>query len=236
MKSQEWELQSGLKFNLEVPETPTEFDGLPGGRVGLCVECANDDVMYRGPFAVVRDLLAEAVAAEYTQVVRATKPHPNSARAKKGETVFAESPGKYLARAAVEVNPQAGDGEEALVFQPLLDKIMATSAELIAKRNEGTKLTDDEEKQVVEFSVEKAARTGSGGLVGKGDLNDAANLIAQGPEKLAISLGKLQAAMNLPEAIVLDATDPELAKRQLGLKLKEYRAQIMKQQVAGLSA
>lgn len=224
METKQWELQSGLIFNLDVPTTAEEFDSLPGGRVGLVVECAVDDVMYRGPFADVRDQLAEAIEIEYTNVARGTKPHPNKERAAKGETVYAESPGKYIARAAAELNPNAADGEEALIFQPLLDKIMADNA---AK--------PDTDKTKIKFSVEKAARTGTGGLVGKQDLETAGLMIAKGAEKLAKALVNLQSELSRPTAIVLP-TEPEAQKKALALLIKEYRGVLAKRGMANLDS
>ena len=214
MTNKECELQSGLKFNIQVPESVTEFDALPGGRVGLCLECAIDDVLYRGPFADVRDALAKALAVANPSIPRKTKPHPNAERAAKGDVVNDESEGKYIARVAAEL------AVEETTFQPVLDTVMAT--------NEALPVGD---KAKFSFSVEKVARTG-GGLVGKTDLADAAELIGQGPEKLAISLGRLASAMGI-EPIGLDA-DPATAVRQLGMKLKERRAQLAKQTKADL--
>ena len=215
MINKECELQSGLKFNIQVPESVTEFDALPGGRVGLCLECAIDDVLYRGPFADVRDALANALAVANPSIPRKTKPHPNAERAAKGDVVNDESEGKYIARVAAEL------AVEETTFQSVLDQVMAA--------NDALPTTD---KAKFSFSVEKVARTGSGGLVGKTDLADAAELIGQGPDKLAISLGRLASAMGI-EPIVLDA-DPATAVRQLGMKLKERRAQLAKQTKADL--
>ena len=110
MIKQEFSLQSGETFPVLVPQSYAEFDGLPGGRVNLALECAIDDVVYRGASASVRDALAEAVAALYPNLPRETKPHPNAEKAKKGGTVFAESPGKFLGRvtASVEGLPEIG--------------------------------------------------------------------------------------------------------------------------------
>jgi hypothetical protein len=114
----------------------------------------------------------------------------------------------------------------------VVDKLVAASDAVLAKIAAKETLTDEDKKVTLfEFSVEKAARTG-GGLVGKTDLADAAELIGQGPEKLAISLGRLASAMGI-EPIGLDA-DPATAVRQLGMKLKERRAQLAKQTKADL--
>src|ERR1039457_6085220 len=128
MIKQEFSLQSGETFPVLVPQSYAEFDGLPGGRVNLALECAIDDVVYRGASASVRDALAEAVAALYSNLPRETKPHPNAEKAKKGETVFAESPGKFLGRVAASVE---GLLEEA-PFQNVVDKLVAASDAVLA--------------------------------------------------------------------------------------------------------
>src|ERR1035441_595498 len=103
MIDQLFKLQTGETFPIQVPQSYAEFDGLKGGRVNLCLECGISDVVYRGTSANVRDTLAEKVAELYPNLPRETKPHPNSERAKKGVTVFSESPIKYLSRVAANV-------------------------------------------------------------------------------------------------------------------------------------
>ena len=105
------------------------------------------------------------------------------------------------------------------------DSLIQALPELVAfVRRDGT--------VVRELGGRRLGLTIDGGLVGKTDLADAAELIGQGPDKLAISLGRLASAMGI-EPIVLDA-DPATAVRQLGMKLKERRAQLAKQTKADL--
>jgi hypothetical protein len=241
MVSKEWELQSGLKFNLEVPSTVEEFDALPGGRVGLCLECGVDDVMYRGPFADVRDALAAALETAYPKAPRERKPHPNADRAKKGETVINESPGKYINRL---VALQGWD--DATGFQPILDGIMKTSNEVKARIAAGdATVTSKEKEAVIEFSVEKVARTGSGSLIPKVDLETAATILADAgrlPTVLTKLGGFLADESGEAREIVLTTVDGDAQatyaaqQKQIALLLKEYRSRLAKQQMAALVA
>jgi hypothetical protein len=230
MQTKEWELQSGLKFQLPVPSTVEEFDSLPGGRVGLCLECGVDDVMYRGPFADVRDQLAAALEKKYPNSPRERKAHPNVEKAKKGETVVAESPGKYISRLAA-----LQGWDDASGFQSVLDEIMAASEALPVGH-----------KDKIEFSVEKVARTGAGGLIPKVDLEMADTLLKGDKAALATALdrlGKFLADDNgQPKTIVLQTVDGDekatfaAQQRQIAVLLKEYRGRLAKQAMAGLTA
>jgi hypothetical protein len=221
MKQQEWELQSGLKFNMAVPESVDEFDKLPGGRVGLCLECATDDVAYRGFFADVRDILAEELEKRFPDCPRNRKPHPKD----KTKTVLDESPGKYISRLAAELNLADEDGSLVKEFQPILDEIMTANAAL-----------PDTDKKKIRFSVEKVARTGGGGLVGKGDLEMATQWLKQDASTLASAIAKLSTAMGLAQPFVLPDGDDATRQRFLGLKFKEYRAFVFKQQLAAMTS
>src|SRR5438093_6731187 len=226
MKEQEFYLQTGEKCPLLVPETAAEFDALPGGRVGLCCECGVDDVVYRGPQATVRDMLASVIAKKYPQVPRRTKPHPNQEKAKKGETVFDESPIKYLDRVASTVGGLPDDAP----FQPEVDEIIAKNREVKAKIAAGT-ATQDEKDWFIEFSVEKVARTGGGGLIPKIDLENADTILKMDDAQRATVLGNLAAklvdASGAPRVIALptvtgDATATATAQqRYIALLLKE---------------
>lgn len=55
---------SGHKFNINVPESTSEFDQL-AKKEGACLEAAIDHEVYHGTLGDIRDAFAEAVAEEY---------------------------------------------------------------------------------------------------------------------------------------------------------------------------
>src|SRR5512138_2090245 len=108
MKREQFVLQGGLSFMFSVPSDVEEYNRLAKD-ANAVLDDAIDNVMYRGPFARIREQIAQKVE-EVTSIARTTKPHPNKDRAAKGETVYDESPGAYLSRAAAEQGKDsAGD-------------------------------------------------------------------------------------------------------------------------------
>jgi len=152
MKNADFRLQGGLTFAFLVPETVEEYNNLAAD-ASACLDSAIDNVMYRGPFARLRERLAQRVE-EQTSIARARKPHPSPEQAKVGVTVFDESPGGYISRAAAELGKDsAGDA-----FQSVFDEMLSANAAL----------QDGDANKIVFDPSERVSR-GPSATAGKGD-------------------------------------------------------------------
>ena len=218
MRKTEWELQGGLKFKIETPETIEEYNTLAGTRpmdansTGIAVlDDAIDNTMYRGPFADVRYALAERIEKEYSDVPREKKDHPQGKKDANGNVikVYDESEGKYIARVAATKNVTIAS------FQPLLDEIMATNDSLPV---------DDKNKIKLDPS-QRERRGPSASEPGKTDVETAKALIAQGQKKLRISLSKIEEISGSKIELVPNS-DPEAEAKNLRIvafAVKAYR-------------
>ena len=186
---------AGLNGKVQAPQTPEEFDSL-AKRIGACLDEAVANVLYRGVLADFRGELCDKIEATHS-IKRLTKDHPEGKKDAAGNTirVVDESENKYIARAAAEL------GQPVNVFQPLADEVC---------------------KDLV-FDPSQRERKAGAGMPGKTDLETARTLIAQGPEKLAISLGKIGAVTGT----TITLTGDEAAQVvQVALAIKAYRAAI----------
>lgn|SRR3990167_7485025 len=202
MKNADFRLQGGLTFAFLVPETVEEYNNLAAD-ASACLDSAIDNVMYRGPFARLRERLAQRVE-EQTSIARARKPHPSPEQAKVGVTVFDESPGGYISRAAAELGKDsAGDA-----FQSVFDEMLSANAAL----------QDGDANKIVFDPSERVSR-GPSATAGKGDVEAAKVILASGP-KLQQALTQL--ANTLGHDVVLSG-DEATQLRQLAVAYKEYR-------------
>ena len=222
MKTTEWELQGGLKFKLETPTTVEEYNALAGTRTpdtnttGIAVlDDAIDNTMYRGPFADVRYQFAKKLEAEFgADCPRNKKDHPQGKKDEKGAVIKVddESEGKYIARVAAFKNVTIAS------FQPLLDEIMTANEKLPTDSKDKIKLDPSQRERRGPSSTEP----------GKGDIETANALLAQGHKKLLISLSKIEAATGTKvELVGKDEPDAEAKNlRAIAFAVKAYRSSL----------
>lgn len=114
MKTQEYS-SLGLKVNVLVPESVTEFD-TNAKREGACLAEAINNCVYRGTLAEFRDEFCIALEAS-TGVERKTKPSGKNDASGNPVLIYAESEGEYPKRVAAE------KGVEITYFQSIADEV-----------------------------------------------------------------------------------------------------------------
>ena len=231
MKLTNWELQGGLKFAIETPESVNDYNQLAGTRpadansTGVAVlDDAIDNTMYRGPFADVRYALAIRLEAEYPDVPRNRKDKPGAKPDVEGkiEQVFDESEGKYISRVA------AVKGVAVTTFQSILDDIMSKNTALPA-----------DSKDKIKFDPSQRERRGpSSTEPGKGDIETAKALLGASAKKLRVAITRLAQAIGTPVELVDSSVPDADAKnlRTVAMAVKAYNAWLKTQTQSALLA
>ncbi|MDE2105432.1 MAG: hypothetical protein KGL39_49855 [Patescibacteria group bacterium] len=204
MKQTKWELEGGYTFTLDTPESHDEYNRLAGVRppdANSTGDAATDDAisntMYRGPYADVRWLLANELQTRFgDEVPRKMKDHPNGKKNADGSIVQVpdESEGRYIAKVAA--------AKTDATIQSVLDEVMAANLALPVGHDD--KITFDPSQRVGK-GPKSAGPT-------KEDFATADALIAQGPKKLRVSLGKIKALTDY-EVVLVGDDDPDAANK-----------------------
>lgn len=168
MVTKEVEVRNGLKFKFSVPESVDEYNKVAERGDSAVLDDAIDNNIYRTGLPDAWGMLAEALEKD-TNIKKTQKPHPNSERAAKGETVDGETNPAYVDRVAAEQGKTSPKE-----YQALVDSFGVIPLDLTERRGKG------------------------GSLIPKGDLDMAATYMDAGEAKLNKVLDKLAATTGEP--------------------------------------
>lgn len=206
MQNQTKEANNGLKFGpVSVPSTPEEFDQL-AKRPGACMESANNDVWYRGVFPDIW----------YGLALRLNKEYGTSFEMKEGPAKKDGTPRQVRAKS----DPQhvdfiaAQQGVAATTFQKFVDEIIADGYDEV--QPDGTS-----KHYNIAFDPSVRERTAGPAKPGKGDMELAAQFIAQGDEKLHVTLGKI--TQTTGTACDVAGLEGEALQSKVALYVRDYR-------------
>jgi phage FluMu gp28-like protein len=198
---------AGLSGTVSIPETVEEFNAL-AKREGACLDEAVSNVLYRSVFNDFREDVVDAIVAAYG-IPQKTVDHPTKKKEDGSPEQVVDpkdSGARYINRAAAEL------GVAVTEFQNIANEVCK-------------KLTFDPSQRERKAKSSEPTRT---------DLDTADGLIAQGPEKLAISIGKLQAVTG--GVVDMSGDDAAVIRRNIAFAVRDYRRAIEAQAKAGLTA
>lgn len=220
MKSATKEVKYGLKVTCDQPESVEEFDKL-AKRDGACLDEAVDNIWFRG-------VLGDAwygLAVTLNQETGSTFDMQDSGNKKKDGTPQMErvlTDPKHVGKLMKDHNLSTAD------VQVVLDRVMKDGYDVTSADGKTTKHYEVKFDPSVSETSERIAKPG------KGDLEMADKFIAQGDDKLAITMGKITQVTG--ETTNLDGLDAEAKRNAVALAVRSYRFAIAKTQVAGLAA
>lgn len=194
----------GVNYTVDVPTSVEEYDQL-AKVTGACLASAIDNEIYRGCNQQFRKAYLAALITR-TGIKREQVPDPSGKlnEDKTPKLVYKNSEGKDIDLIIAQANVSEADQ------QAIADEISGSKAE--------------DGNPVIVFDPSEREKKEREASIGKGDLDMAAQLIAQGPDGLAKSIKKL--VKTLGKDVVLPGDGGEGDKKALALAIKEFRTSV----------